>query len=117
MGIAKNTGDHGEKLAAGFLVNEGYEILETNFRYQKAEIDLIASKGDTLVFVEVKTRKNNAFGYPEEFVDEKKAEMVLSAAEFYIYENDWTGDIRFDVISILLDNDSHEIMHFKDSFY
>lgn len=117
MGIAKDTGRLGEQHAAKFLSAQGYEILEINYRHEKAEIDLIARQNDTLVFIEVKTRKNAHFGHPEEFVDEKKAEMVLSAAEHYIYENDWTGNIRFDVISITLSADPPEIMHFKDSFY
>jgi len=117
MGIAKKTGNYGEKLAAEFLCHKGYEILETNYRSQKAEIDLIARKEDLLVFVEVKTRKSVLYGNPEEFVNHKKIEMILSAAEQYIYKHDWTGDIRFDVIAIILTGNKPEIVHFKDSFY
>jgi putative endonuclease len=117
MGITKETGDFGEKLAAGLLIEKGYLIIESNYRYRRSEIDLIAEKDGILVFVEVKTRKNSRFGYPEDFVTERKVEMITSAAEQYVFENGWKNDIRFDIISILMGKEGNEIEHFIDAFY
>jgi putative endonuclease len=117
MGTTKKIGDLGEKMAAKVLVEKGYKIIETNYRYGRSEIDLIAEKEGILVFVEVKTRKNSRFGYPEDFVNEKKAEMIIVAAEHYIMENDWKKDIRFDIVSIIMDKEGHELEHFEDAFF
>ncbi len=87
-----------------------------NYRHRQAEIDLITRRGALLVFVEVKTRSNAAFGHPEEFVDEKQAERILEAADQYIHEQAWTGAIRFDIISVMLQPEV-SIHHFEDAFY
>jgi putative endonuclease len=107
------TGLNGESLAAEYLINKGYEIVARNYRYGRAEIDLIVRKGNWLVFVEVKTRANDKFGFPEEFVDRKKEENILYAAENYIYANDSQELIRYDVVSIL----GKDIVHLEDAFY
>lgn len=117
MRTTKNTGDIGEKMAAEMLQKKGYLILEINYRYKRSEIDLIAEHNDILVFIEVKTRKNSRFGYPEDFVNEKKAEMIITAAEHYVLEKEWKKDIRFDIVSILLGKKVQEIQHFEDAFY
>lgn len=112
------TGKDGEKLASRYLEGKGYEILEKNFRYKRGEIDLVAKKEGLLIFIEVKTRSGTGFGYPEEAVDEKKEEMVMDTADQYVYDKNWNGPIRFDIISILLKPSSEpEIMHFKDAFH
>jgi putative endonuclease len=108
------TGNKGEKLAADFLAGKGFEIVERNYRFKKAEIDLIVKKGDWLIFVEVKTRSSSAFGEPEEFVDEGKGHRIFEAAEEYIYSTDWWGHIRFDIISVKLGQEI-EIQHFEDA--
>ena len=86
--------------AARFLQEKGYEIMARNFRYQHAEIDLVAKKGKMMVFVEVKTRTNLSFGNPEEFVSYAKAKLVMKAAEHYIFTHNWQFDVRFDILAI-----------------
>jgi putative endonuclease len=106
-------GQKAEEKAALFLRDKGYEILEKNYRYKKSEIDIIARKENVLTFVEVKYRSKNSYGDPEASVDEKKETQVLGGAENYIFEKDWNGEVRFDIISILSDR---SIEHFEDAF-
>ena len=116
MSKNKELGLEGEQIAANYLQGEGWNILEMNYRYSRSEIDLIASKGEIIIFVEVKTRTNTTFGMPEDFVDEKKAENIMNGAEHYIHKINWKGNIRFDIISIIK-KDSTEIKHLEDAFY
>ncbi len=113
---ARHTGDHGEDLAARFLQERGYQLVRQNFRYGHAEIDLIMQKGNLLVFVEVKTRRNAEYGYPEEFVSKKQAAQIIRAAEHFIVQQDWQGNIRFDIIAILTEP-ATDIQHLPDAFY
>lgn len=110
------TGNKGEELAANFLVSKGYEIVARNYRYKHAEIDLIARKDKWLIFVEVKTRHSVAFGEPESFVTNKKAAKVIEGAEQFVFEQQWAGPIRFDIVSIKL-GERLAIEHFEDAFY
>lgn len=112
----QSTGQKGEDLATQFLEKEGYQIVERNFRYKRAEIDIIAKKDGLMVFVEVKARSSSAFGYPEDFVDEKKSELIMAAADHYIDQMNWEGLIRFDIISIML-KPQVSVRHFEDAFY
>lgn len=105
-------GDVGEQKACAYLVKNGYAILETQYRYKRAEIDIIASKDNFIIFVEVKTRKNNDFGYPEEFVSERKQELFHEAATHYVEATSTDALLRFDIIAITGD----EIEHFEDAF-
>jgi putative endonuclease len=107
-------GNKGEKLAADFFLNKGFEVVERNYRFKKAEIDLIIKKGNWLIFVEVKTRSSSDFGEPEAFVDEGKGHRIFDAAEEYIYSTDWRGHIRFDIVSVKLGRET-EIEHFEDA--
>ncbi|MCK5467501.1 MAG: YraN family protein [Cyclobacteriaceae bacterium] len=116
MSKNKELGQEGEQLAADYLKKNGWKIQETNYRYSRSEIDLIASKNDLLIFVEVKTRTNTTYGLPEHFVDEKKAENIMKAAEHYIREHDWKSNIRFDIISIIK-KVRLELEHIEDAFY
>lgn len=111
------TGKQGEEKAKEFLLAKGYEILLANYRYRHAEIDLIARKDKILIFVEVKTRSNTSYGMPEEFVDATKRKLIMKAAENYIFDTDWHGDIRFDVISVILGQNNSKIYHIQDAFY
>lgn len=111
-------GQAGEALALQFLEQSGYQILATNWRHSRAEVDLIAKDGEVLVFVEVKTRTNLSFGPPESFVTSKKEGFLAEAAAAYMDEigHDW--EIRFDVIAIhWKDNEQHDLQHFKDAFF
>ncbi|CAN5323774.1 YraN family protein [soil metagenome] len=110
------TGNKGEKLAAEFLEKKGYNIKEKNYRYKRAEIDIIAQKENLLIFFEVKTRGAISFGLPEEFVDAKKRDLIIEAADQYIFDNNWQGDIRFDIISVVV-HPQPEITQFEDAFY
>lgn len=95
-------GKWGESIAAGFLVDKGYSLVMTNFRCPEGEIDLVMQKDDDLVFVEVKTRKNDEFGLPEDAVNDEKLDHLEAAVGYYLqlhpeFENNW----RLDVISVL----------------
>jgi len=89
-------------------------VLERNYRFKHAEIDLIIKRENWIIFVEVKTRSSSSFGEPEEFVDSNKARKIFEAAEEYIYSNDWHGHIRFDIVSVKL-GEEVEIRHFEDA--
>lgn len=120
MGNVSNTelGRIGEELAIGFLLKKGFEILETNWRFQHLELDIISRDEDTLVFVEVKTRKTDFFGPPEDAVSKQKIARLFNAAEAYIIEKDYLGDSRFDVVSIILPyGKKASIEYFQDAFY
>lgn len=111
-------GNKGEEVAIKFLQKKGYEILETNWRYRKSEIDIITRKDGVLIFVEVKTRSDDYFGRPESFVTNRKRTLMIDAAGAYMETigHDW--EIRFDVISVLYHNDAHQsIDHFRDAFF
>ncbi|HCR55186.1 MAG TPA: YraN family protein [Cytophagales bacterium] len=110
-------GNEGENLAAAFLVQKGYKIRARNYRYKRSEIDLIVEKDGWLIFVEVKIGSSVAFGYPEEFVDEKKAEKIMEGADHYLIEVDWNSNVRYDIISITLKNGTHEIVHLEDAIH
>ena len=108
-------GLEGEQLAADYLKKDGWVIHEMNYRFSRSEIDLIASKDDLLVFVEVKTRTNTSFRLPEEFVDDKKVPHILKGADHYINEINWKGNIRFDIMAIIKKQDM-EIKHIEYAF-
>lgn len=107
----------GENTAAVCLIEKGYEILGRNYRYRRAEIDLIACCGKTLVFVEVKLRRSNKFGFPEEAVSERKRQLFLEAAEQYIEATNWQHELRFDIIAITESSSGLQIHHIEDAFH
>ncbi len=115
----KEFGEVCENLACTYLGERGYKIIKRHYRYKKGEIDIIAQKKYVLVFVEVKGRTNIYYGMPESFVDEKKEDLVVATADYYIHETDWQGDIRFDIISVVFCKKLKEyiIDHFRDAFY
>ena len=116
MGKNKELGQEGERLAVDYLVGKGFQIRETNFRYKRSEIDIIAANEQLLLFVEVKIRSTTSFGQPEDFVSENQVENIMQAAEHYILESDWKGNIRFDIISIS-NHKERSIEHFEDAFH
>ncbi len=98
----KTTGNKGEELAANYLSEKGYTIIERNWRFRNAEVDIIAAKNNRLHFFEIKTRTSDAFGKPEESMSYKKMKMLRIAAEEYQYKNpDWKY-VQFDVLAISL---------------
>ncbi len=107
----------GEKFAAEYLLRNGYEILQRNWFFNKAEIDIIALKDNQLVIVEVKTRNSDFFGDPQEFVKPSKIKLLVKAANEYIISNDLDLETRFDVIAILKNAKQEELEHFENAFY
>jgi putative endonuclease len=106
----------GEELAVDHLLQKGYTILETNWRYQKAEVDIIAQKGEILAAVEVKTRSTNEFGDPQDFVKKKKIKLLTMAVDEYVNRYALEVEVRFDIIAITM-NKALEIEHLEDAFY
>ncbi len=104
-------------MAARFLMDKGYEIIVRNYRYRRSEIDLIVKKDSWLIFVEVKLRSSDQYGYPEDFVDYKKAKNIIDGAEQYTFDNNWQGNVRYDIVSIRLLKNKTEIIQIEDAFY
>ncbi|AUD03245.1 YraN family protein [Spirosoma pollinicola] len=116
MAQHNETGKQGEAEAVRYLRENGYELVAQNYRYQHAEIDIIAKKGKLLIFAEVKTRTNLNYGNPEEFVSFTKAKLVMKAAEHYIFAHGWMHDIRFDIIAVTLAGNEFNSKHIEDAF-
>ena len=94
-------GDTGEEIAVRYLENHGYIMIKRNYHSHYGEIDIIASKGEYIVFVEVKYRKNRLYGEPSQAVDYKKQEKIKKTALQYISENEvGDKDFRFDILEI-----------------
>jgi putative endonuclease len=110
-------GKLGEELAVEFLQKNGYEILETNWTFQKAEIDIIAKKEDVLAVVEVKTRSSLDFGLPQDAVKPKKIQLLVKAVNEYVVSNDLEINVRFDIIALHKDGKNFVIEHLEDAFY
>ncbi|OFX71941.1 MAG: hypothetical protein A2X12_11820 [Bacteroidetes bacterium GWE2_29_8] len=110
-------GDKGENIAIDFLLELGYAILEKNWRHNNLEIDIVAKLNDTIVIVEVKTRKTDIFGDPEEFVNRTKQKLIIKAANSYIFRKNINLDVRFDIIAIIKDEKGMSIKHIPDAFY
>lgn len=109
-------GIEGEDMAADYLSSSGYVILERRFRIHSIEIDIIASKGKELVFVEVKTRSNDFFASPESAVNVKKQKRMILAADYYVRERGIDAEIRFDIVSVVRNRDTEHISHIKNAF-
>ena len=110
-------GKKGEQIAIAHLKQKSYQILETNWRYKKAEVDIIAMFENVVIFVEVKTRRSNFFGYPEESVSDAKKRLLSIAAEAYMYEKNLETDMRFDIIAITLNKQTKDIFHIEYAFF
>ena len=110
-------GRHGEDLAARAYERDGYRIVCRNFRCSQGEIDLIASRGRTLVVSEVKTRRTDFYGDPAEAVTPVKQARLRRLAAAWLAENPgWGGDLRFDVVSVVIDRDGTRVTRLEDAF-
>ena len=109
-------GKDGELIALMFLQKEGLSILKTNWRFQKAEVDIIAQDNNFLVFVEVKTRGSSKFGKPEDAIDKKKIYLYRDAVEGYLEQYPTESEIRFDVVSIIIEKDETKIKYIANAF-
>ena len=116
MAAHNELGEKGELLAIDYLIKNEYQILEVNYRFLKAEVDIIAQKKNILAVVEVKTRSTDYFGNPQDFVNPKKIKLLLSAIDHYVIERDLDVEVRFDIIGIILQKNTTKIKHLKDAF-
>ena len=117
MAQHNDLGKEGEELAARFLTKQGYVILEKNYRFQKAEIDIIAQKNDVICAVEVKTRSTPEFGNPQDFVKPKQIKLLVKAINQYVEDTKLNLDVRFDIVAIIKNKQGTRIEHLKDAFY
>ncbi|MEX0994499.1 MAG: YraN family protein [Balneolaceae bacterium] len=114
----REKGSEAENLAAAYLEAKGWTILDQNYFFEHAEVDIVAYDQQFIVFVEVKARSNTFFGRPEEAITPEKEKNIYKAAEAWIYERKMEGAlVRFDVIAIIQKKDAGpDITHFEDAF-
>lgn len=117
MGKHNELGKKGEQLAVDFLFENGYTIVERNYRFDRAEVDIIAKKEQVLAIIEVKTRATDAFGNPQDFVKPKQIKNLVKAVNEYVLENELDVEVRFDIIAILKNEGSFNIEHIPNAFY
>ncbi|WP_397363885.1 YraN family protein [Olleya sp. R77988] len=110
-------GKKGEQLAVDFLLENNYSIIARNYRFDKAEVDIIAQIEDTLAIVEVKTRTSTTFGNPQDFLKPKQIKRIVKAVDEYVLINQLDVEIRFDIIAIVKEGKQFKIEHLKDAFY
>lgn len=119
MGNNKTFGAFGENLAADWLTENGYRVLDRNFSCRAGEIDIIAMQSDTVVFIEVKTRSSNRFGQPSEAVSTSKQRKLVKTALYYMQKNKLLEYMcRFDVMEIIADDENNSRINLiKDAFH
>lgn len=110
-------GKVGEQLAVDFLIKNGYKIKHRNYRYLKAEVDVIAQISNTLVIIEVKARSAGFMGDLTDLVPKKKIDLLVMAANNYVIEKDIDVEIRFDIVTVVKENGNYKIDHVEDAFY
>lgn len=110
-------GKKGEQLAVNFLLEKGYAVVERNYRFDKAEVDIIAKKEDTLAVIEVKTRSSADFGNPQDFVKPKQIKRLVKAVDEYVTVNNLDVEVRFDIIAIIKKKKGFNIEHLENAFY
>ncbi len=110
-------GKKGEQLAVNYLIKKGYEIVDRNYRFDKAEVDIIARKKDVLSIIEVKTRSSIDFGNPQDFVKPKQIKRLVKAVDEYVTVNGLDVEVRFDIIAIIKNGKTFDIEHLENAFY
>tara|TARA_B110000977_G_C11067465_1_gene488312 strand:+ start:357 stop:713 length:357 start_codon:yes stop_codon:yes gene_type:complete len=116
MAAHNDLGKSGEEIARKFLQKKGFQILECNWQHNRYEVDIIAIDKNFLVFVEVKTRATLKFGFPDESVDFKKEKMLVEAAEIFLEKKDLYHEVRFDIVSIVKNENEEKVYHIIDAF-
>jgi len=116
LGHSKELGERGEAIAAEYLARKGYKIRHRNWRYGHKELDIVATHNNTLIIVEVKTRWTSYWEEPKESVRRKKQKLIIEAAEAYVQHYDINTDVQFDIVSIVLQGEKHELEHIPDAF-
>ncbi len=117
MGKHNEFGKLGEQKATEYLEKMGYTIKYRNYRYLKAEIDILALKGDVLAVVEVKSRSSDALQEIAETVNRKKIGLLVTAADHFVVENDLDVEVRFDIITILKKGSKYHLEHLENAFF
>lgn len=117
MSLHTDFGRLGEKMAMEYLLKKGYSIRHRNYRYQKAEIDILAEKEGVLVVVEVKSRSSDHLQEIAETVNKKKIGLLALAADYYVNENELDLEVRFDIITLLKKGTIFQLEHIEDAFY
>ena len=110
-------GKEGEDMAAGYLEQKGYTVLDRNWRCGHKDLDLVVTKDNTVVFVEVKTRTGSEWGDPEDAVTDRKIRRIVNSADAYIRFNRIDMDVRFDVVSIVVEDGEFKVEHIEQAFY
>ena len=110
-------GQEAESKALSFLTNKGYILLEKNYRFGKAEIDLLMKDDNILICVEVKARSTDFFGSPESFISSKKISILVGAVNHYIESHNVDLEVRFDVIAVNVKNQEWKCKHIENAFY
>lgn len=112
-----STGKEGEKIAAAYLKKNGYRISDINFRCPLGEVDIVAGENKEIVFIEVKTRKSNRLGYPEQAVGIRKQKKMSQLALWYLQKNKIAdAAARFDVVAITMYSEGNDIKLIKNAF-
>ena len=117
MGKHNEFGKEGEEIAVTFLVEKGYAIRDRNYRHRKTEIDIIAQKGDVLAIVEVRARSTDHIISIADTVTPKKIKLLARGADHYVTSRRLDLEIRFDIITILKNNQIFKIEHLESAFY
>jgi putative endonuclease len=117
MARHNETGKKGERLAADYLQQQGFTVLHCNWRHQHYEIDIIATRGAVLHFIEVKTRQSLTYGMPEESVTHKKIRSIVTAGVAFQYQHPQWKRVQYDVLSIMiLDQQTPEYLFIEDVY-
>jgi putative endonuclease len=114
---SRELGKRGETIASEYLANAGYKIRHRNWHFGHKELDIVATFNSVLIIVEVKTRWTDYWEEPKESVRRKKQKFIIEAAEAYIQTFNLNMDVQFDIISIVLKGEKHELEHIQDAFH
>ncbi len=117
MAKHNDLGRLGEEMAVEYLREKGYGVLERNWKFGDLEVDIIARVGETVVLVEVKTRSSDWMQRPEEAVDRRRRDRLCRAANAYVKSKQWNGDVRIDIVAIVVNESRREIRHIEDAAY
>ena len=117
MASHNELGEKGEAIALDYLQKKGYAILARNYRFKRWEIDIVAEKDNLVVIVEVKTRHSRFMAGPEQTVTRAKQKSIVKTAHEFMVESERDNEVRFDIISILLNDYELDLEHLEDAFY
>ena len=117
MAEKNETGKKGESVARQYLEDNGYQVVATNWRFHRFELDIIATNNEELIIIEVKTRSDNYLVAPESAVDNKKIRRIVAASDAYTRKYNIQLPVRFDILCLIKKEQSFEIEHIEDAFF